>query len=413
MDTNARPNAVLTVLCGAFTGLVVIVFARLAFGVLLPPMRADLGLTYQQAGTLGTITALGYLLFVLAGGAAAARWGPRRAVVFGLITVGIGFAGLSVATAYPALLALKALLGFGTAFSFAPMVSLLAAWYPEKRGFVIGCMSAGIGVGTLLIGFMVQWLQTLFGDAAWRVSWGLFAAAAAAVAALVIVVVRDPPSTRVAAGERPPSAEKWLIYRHPRMLIVGSVYGLIGLTYIVQAVFMVSFVVESGHPERTAGQLLAMMGLLSVASGPAWGTLSDRWGRGNALLTAMLLVTVATMLPLIDQSLPMFFAHYLIMGCAVNGTFALIQASSTDQVAPRYIPIAFSFATLVFAAGQFVGPAIAGWLIETTGDFRSAFLFTTAGLILGCILTAWIRRFPRELAVGDPPEPTASTARDG
>lgn len=409
MDSTARPNAVITVLCGAFNALVVIVFARLAFGVLLPPMRADLGLTYQQAGTLGTVTALGYLLFVLAGGAAAARWGPRRAVVFGLITVGIGFAGLSVASSYPTLLALKALLGFGTAFSFAPMVSLLAAWYPEKRGFVIGCMSAGIGIGTLLIGFLVPWLQTLFGDAAWRISWGLFAMSAAGVATLVIIAVRDPPGSRAKAGERPPSADKWLIYRHPRMLVVGSVYGLIGLTYIVQAVFMVSFVVESGHSERTAGQLLAMMGLLSVAAGPAWGTLSDRWGRGNALLTAMLMVTAATILPLIDQGLPMFFLHYLVMGCAVNGTFALIQASSTDQVAPRYIPIAFSFSTLIFAAGQFVGPAIAGWLIETTGDFRSAFWFTTAGLILGCGLTMWIRRFPSALAVGGDTEDHAAT----
>lgn len=397
-----RPNIFLTVLCGLLTSLVVIVFARLAFGVLLPPMRADLGLSYQQAGTLGTVTALGYLLFVLAGGAAAARWGARRTVVFGLLTVTAGFAGLSVASAYPLLLGLKALLGFGTAFSFAPMVSLLAAWFPERRGLVIGCMTAGVGVGTLAIGFLVPWLYTQFGDTGWRLSWAFFAVVAVAVAVLIVTVLRDPPSTRTAPDELPPSADKWMIYRHPRMLIVATAYGLIGLTYIVQIVFMVSFVVESGYSERTAGQLMAMMGLLSVAAGPAWGMLSDNWGRGNALTTAMVLVTVATILPLLDQSLPMFFLHFLIMGCAVNGTFALIQASSTDQVAPRYIPIAFSFATVFFAAGQFVGPAIAGWLIETTGDFRSAFLFTTVGLVIGTIICFRIRRFPRDLAVGEP-----------
>ena len=405
--SSARPNIILTVLCGTFTTLVVIVFARLAFGVLLPPMRADLGLTYQQAGTLGTVTALGYLLFVLAGGAAAARWGARRAVVFGLVTVTIGFAGISVASSYPALLFLKALLGFGTAFSFAPMVSLLAAWFPDKRGLVIGCMSAGIGAGSLLIGFLVPWLDSQFGDTGWRLGWGIFAVMGVAVAVMVLAIVRDPPSARVATDESPPSADKWLIYRHPRMLIVASTYGLIGLTYIIQVIFMVSFVVEAGYSERTAGQLVAMMGLLSIAAGPAWGMLSDHWGRGNALTTAMVLVTVATILPLLEQNLLMFFLHFLIMGSAVNGTFALIQASSTDQVAPRYIPIAFSYATVFFAVGQFVGPAIAGWLIETTGDFRSAFLFSTVGLVIGTATSFWIRRFPSALAVGEPGRDTA------
>ena len=400
-DPSQRPNMVLTVLCGTFTALVVIVFARLAFGVLLPPMRADLGLTYQQAGTLGTVTALGYLLFVLAGGAAAARWGARRTVVFGLLTVTVGFAGISLASSYPMLLFLKALLGFGTAFSFAPMVSLLAAWFPERRGLVIGCMSAGIGAGSLLIGFLVPWLYTQLGDTGWRLSWGIFAVMGVAVSALVLGVVRDPPGSRTAAGETPPSADKWLIYRHPRMLIVATTYGLIGLTYIIQVIFMVSFVVETGYSERTAGQLVAMMGLLSIAAGPAWGMLSDRWGRGNALTTAMVLVTVATILPLLEQTLLMFFLHFLIMGSAVNGTFALVQASSTDQVAPRYIPIAFSYATVFFAFGQFVGPAIAGWLIETTGDFRSAFLFSTVGLLIGTAMSYWIRSFPRGLAVGE------------
>lgn len=411
LQTKARPNTVVMVLCGMFTALVVIVFARLAYGLILPPMRADLGLSYQQAGTLATVTALGYLGFVLAGGGAAARWGARPAVVFGLATVAVGFAGLSVASAYPLLIMLMAVLGFGTAFSFAPMVSLLATWYPDKRGLVIGCITGGIGAGMLLIGLLVPWLHTLFGDDGWRVTWGVFAAGAVAVGVLVIAFVRDPPSTQTGAGGRPPSADKWQIYRHPRMLTVAAVYGIVGLTYIVQAVFMVSFMVESGFTEATAGRFLAMMGLLSVAAGPLWGMLSDRWGRGNALTTAMSLVMLAMALPLINQSLPMFFVHFLLMGCSVNGMFALIQASSTDQVAPRYIPIAFSFVTLFFAGGQFVGPVVAGWLIETTGDFRTAFGFTFIGLAIGVYLTLRIRRFPRGFAVGQPLAATAATHR--
>jgi MFS family permease len=100
------------------------------------------------------------------------------------------------------------------------------------------------------------------------------------------------------------------------------------------------------------------------------------------------------------------------MGVSLNGVFAMIQASATDQVAPPYIPIAFSFATLFFAVGQFLGPAIAGWLIGTSGSFTAAFSFTMLVLTAGFALTLVIRRFPNELAVGEPvATPTQTNAK--
>lgn len=383
---------------GIFVTLVVIVFARLAFGLIVPSMREGLGLSYEQAGYLSTITALGYLSFVLVGGMAAARWGARWTVVFGVSSVGLGFLGLSQAGSYWAAMPLMAVLGFGTAFSFAPMVSLLATWYPEKRGLVIGLLTSGVGIGLLVVGVLVPWLNGLFGDAGWRATWGVFAATAFSVACLVALFVRDPPVAPLAEGERPPSADKWAVYANPRVLTVAVVYGIVGLTYIVQSVFMVSFMVESGFKATLAGSLVSVSGIISIGSSPLWGLVSDRMGRGLALMVAMSTVTVGMGLPVLSQTLPAFVAHYVMMGCAVSGMFAMIQAAGTEQVPARYVPIAFSFVTLFFAGGQLVGPAVAGWLIEYTGDFRAAFGFTCLGLGLGVYLTSRIRRFPRQPA---------------
>ncbi|PKM05035.1 MAG: MFS transporter [Gammaproteobacteria bacterium HGW-Gammaproteobacteria-6] len=396
-----RPNLFITVLCGTLTSLVVIGFARLAYGLILPSMRTDLGLSYQQAGVLSTVTALCYVSFVLAGGLAAARWGAKASILFGMLTVVAGFLGLTLAENLWLITVLMGVLGFGTAFAFAPMVALLATWFPEKRGLVIGCMTSGVGIGILVAGVLVPYLLDVFGEQGWRVSWGVFAGVALCVALMIGLFVRNPPVAPVSAAGQLPADEKWLIYRHPRVLIVATTYGIIGLSYIIQSVFMVSFMVETGHSAAIAGRFMAMMGLLSIAAGPLWGWLSDYWGRGNALTASLILVIIAMGLPLIDQSLPYFFFHFLVMGVSINGLFALIQTSATDQVAPRYIPIAFSFATLFFAIGQFLGPAIAGWLIETTGGFILAFGFTLVVLMLGFGLTLLIRRFPKGVAVGE------------
>src|SRR5688500_15549741 len=69
---------------GALVIMVVVVYARLAYGFILPFMRSGLGLTYQQAGALGTASALGYLVLIMVAGMAAARWGGRAAVLCGV-----------------------------------------------------------------------------------------------------------------------------------------------------------------------------------------------------------------------------------------------------------------------------------------------------------------------------------------
>ncbi len=395
MPDGQRLRHFLMILSGVFVTLVVIVFARLAYGLLLPPMRLDLELSYQQAGLLGTVTALGYLCFVLLGGMSAARWGARYTVVFGLGIVSLGFAGMSLSSAYLLLMLFMVLLGVGTAFSYAPMVSLLATWFPERRGTVIGFLTSGVGLGMLTIGLLIPWLERLYGNSGWRVTWGVFAVAGILVALMVAGFVRNPPVPAPRNGKPPvPPSDKLAIYTNPRVITVGLVYGIVGLTYIVQTVFMVSFMTESGIPAGTAGGLVAMMGMLSLAAGPTWGSLSDRMGRGSSLMLAMALVLIGMLLPLLHQSLPVFAVHYAVMGCTVSGLFTLVQAAGTEQVPPRDVPIAFSFVTLFFAGGQFIGPAFAGVLIEWTGGFHAAYGFTCIMLAFGVYLASRVRRLP-------------------
>ena len=62
-----------------------------------------------------------------------------------------------------------------------------------------------------------------------------------------------------------------------------------------------------------------------------------------------------------------------------------------DHVRPADMPVAFSYVTFYFAVGQFIGPTMAGWLIEDFGGFKSAFLFSSLCLVVGLMLTFKVR----------------------
>src|SRR5690606_30679612 len=193
LPPNVRPPVWLLVITGILCTQIVGVFARLAYGLLLPAMRESPGLSYAAAANLGTVTALGYLSMVMVAGVFAARYGARLAILIGLLLAVIGFLGLSVASSYAMLMLLMALLGTATAFAYPPLISLLGAWYPEKRGMVIGLSNSGVGLGMLVSGSLIPVLTQWESVGGWRSAWGLFAASTTVALVLVYLVVRDPP----------------------------------------------------------------------------------------------------------------------------------------------------------------------------------------------------------------------------
>ncbi|MAM00236.1 MAG: MFS transporter [Alteromonadaceae bacterium] len=407
-SSSSRPPLVPMVATGMLCTIVLVVFARLAYGLVLPAMREGLGLSYAAAANLGTVTALGYLILVMVAGAFAARWGARLAIIIGLCLATTGFVGLSLVSDYVALMVMMTLLGFGTAFGYTPLISLLGSWFPNRRGAVIGFANGGVGLGMLIAGALVPYLTSGQTPYDWRTVWALFACAGALVLVVAIMMLRNPPVHNATSdsAQIPLPLVRAGVYKNPHVITVGLVYGVVGATYIVQSLFMFSYTLDSGIPALTAGRLASMMGLLAIFAGPAWGWISDHIGRSNSLVLSMGFSFLGQVLPVIWPTLPVFVAHYVILGLCMSGLFTSVLAASTETVHPRHAAVAVSFVTLFFATGQLLGPALAGPMIEWTGGFRTLFACTSL-LMLGSIFLCW---HTRKSATGGAPA-TANLAQ--
>ncbi|WP_251550553.1 MFS transporter [Neobacillus muris] len=402
MEKNSQTQPKLWIYCliGMLTTVVVLAFARLSYGVILPFMMDGLHVSYKEAGLLGTTTSLGYVSTLIAAGILAAKWGSKQTILLGISLVAAGFVGLSFASSYVNAFLFLLLLGIGTSFTYTPMISLLVAWFPQKRGFVIGLATSGAGIGILFAGMFVPYLSSVNAEIGWRFAWGTYAVIGLAAVLLTFLFVKNPPIEREVGQTQTKSAPK-AVYKNPNVIHVGLIYGIVGLTYIVQAIFIMSFMLESGISVKYAGQLMAINGILSIFSGPVWGKISDHIGRRTSLIATMGLVMVSMIVPLLFPTLIGFTIHTILISCTSTGLFTLTQASSMDYVKPAERPIAFSYVTFYFALGQLGGPAIAGWLIEDWGGFKSAFLFTSICLAIGLLLTIKLKTSkPDQNAIG-------------
>lgn len=391
MSSKLTKSLWLYAIIGMLTTIVVLAFARLSYGVILPFMREGLQITYKQAGYLGTISSLGYLVTLIFAGILASKWGAKRTILLGMSLVSVGLIGLTFSASFWLTILFMLFLGIGTSFTYTPLISLLVAWFPKNKGFVIGLTTSGAGVGILFSGILVPYLGGVNPEFGWRIAWGVFSIISICVGLLTFIFIKNPPADKDFSVESGPQRSVKDIYRNPKIITVGLIYGVIGIFYIIQIIFIMSFMIESGINTQLAGQLMALNGILSIFSGPIWGFISDRLGRRASLILTMSLTLISMLLPVFLPTLLGFTFHIVILSCTSTGLFALTQASSMDHVIPADMPIAFSYVTFYFAVGQLIGPTIAGAIIEDWGGFKGAFLFSSICLCLGLLLTLKVK----------------------
>ncbi len=376
-------------------------FGRLAYGIVMPFMREDLGLTYFQAGLIGSANALGFLIFSVVCGKFVSRWGSKTIIICGGVIVMLSYIGLSLSNLFYLNLSLMFLNGMGTAFVFIPLVGLLVGWFPEKRGLVIGFLMSGGGAGVLLAGFVIPGLMTA-STVGWRYGLAGFGIFTVVTVIFAYVFLKNPQMTT----RQPDSSENTSVsvYRNKGVLLLGLIYFSVGTAYLIPLTFQMGYMIEEGINAVTGGILFSIGGILAIMSGPTWGFISDRYGRTLSLIVCILFFSVANIASVVLPNFIGFLLTQILLGLTITGMFALIQTSLTEQVALNQIPSALGFITVFFAVGQLLGPMFGGLIIEQAGGFKAAHLFSTLMTVIGLSLAIFMKQTAKKARVKEETE---------
>lgn len=395
-----------------FTGTAILFsclgLGRFALGMLLPSMGNSLSLNYSQMGLIGTGNFIGYMVSVVMAGMFARAMGARRTIVLGLILVGGSMALISQAMSFQGVMVLYVATGIGTGLANVPLMGLVSHWFlKQTRGRAAGTMLSGNGLAIVFSGFFVPWINTTIGSEGWRTGWMTMGMISLGVALAAALLLRNDPremgllplgdngqgqgssaGTGVTTQTR---SNRWT------MIHLGGIYSFFGATYVVYATFIVTALVnERGFGEGTAGNFWAIVGGLSVFSGPLFGWLSDRLGRRIGMMVVYTLFTISYALVAANLPDPFLYASIAIFGLAVWSIPTIMSAAVGDYMGPVQAVKAFGFITLFFGAGQITGPAVAGFLADATGTFHIAFWLCAVLTALAVVLTYFLRQPPVE-----------------
>jgi MFS family permease len=352
-------------------------------------MRADLHWTYLVAGAMNTVNAAGYLAGALLVPPLLARGDARRVVLAGCAAGALLLAWHGLVLGDVALFALRLLTGVASAAAFVGG-GLLAARLaadpreagPHRGGLVLGIYYGGTGFGIVASALLVPPLADRAVPHAWQGAW-LGLAAAAALATLACAAgTRPSRGAGVAAGV----AGRPFRWRDFGWALCS--YFCFGLGYIGYMTFVVTLLREQGMGRGGIVAFYVLLGLAVVASSWIWAGLLQRQRGGTPAVVLNALLAVATALPVASAHPLAVFAS----GALFGGVFLSVVASTTALVRhnlpPTAWPAGIGAFTIVFAAGQIVGPTLVGWVADGSGGLVRGFVVSAGVLALGALLAS-------------------------
>jgi len=364
--------------------------------LLLPLIRADLQISFTQAGLLSVAATLAYGLMQIPAGYLADRFGPGRPFFVGLF----GWSAMCIAfgMVHAYWLALLTLLVAGAfrALLFAPGLALLASWFPpERRATAMSLFMLGGFSGSILFALAGPPLAERYG---WRAAFIAFAALGVGAALLFRGFARDRPHTQPA--RRVAVAEVLTLARFPIMWVCSSLQ-FVRFTVTTAFNFWLPslLVADRGLSVQAAGLVMAMSAALMAPSSTLGGYVSDRLRNPPLVIGAALAILACTNAALaVVESIPLLLVVIAVNSVFLQFYFGPLFVVPMETLGPRFAGTATGFGNLFANIGGLSTAYALGVVRDHAGSFAWGFVGVSgvclAGVALAVILARMRKRGP-------------------
>ncbi|MBW2561534.1 MAG: MFS transporter [Deltaproteobacteria bacterium] len=373
------------------------------FTVFFEPLVREFGWSYTQISFASSLRGLEMGILSPLIGFLVDRFGSRRLLLAGTITVGIGLILLSYTQSllmfYGAMLFMA--FGAGGCTSVVTMTAV-ARWFRRDIGKALGIMSAGFGASGLMVPLIV-WLVDACG---WRTALIALGLGMWIIGIPLALVIRDSPeqygylpdgasSDDPAILNDPQTMDSsmtiWDVLKDRTLLCLNlaETVRFMALTSVV--IHIMPHLSNVGTPRSTAGVIVAAIPLVSIIGRFALGWLGDVFDKRYITSLAFCLMGIGVF-ALTFVHMKVGLALFLLSFPAGFGGISVLRGTILREY---YDPRAFGTMLGIMmgfaAVGGIIGPTLAGWAFDTFGNYQCVWSVFSLLLFLAIVLVLKIR----------------------
>lgn len=342
-------------------------------GPLVPSLRADLHLSYTEAGLLFSALSLGSIAILVLGGWLSHVLGKRRLLFSGALIFGAGMVATAFAPDFWWVLVGNFAIGVAMSLEDIAISTLCIDAHPQGKGKALNRLHFFFGAGAVL-GPMVA-LGLANWDQGWRWAFGLVGLGPLVVAGLV-------PFLRVPDFPQVSSEQKFGVYRKP-LLWWGALVLLIycGVEWGVGAWFPSYWKAIPGTQGLDPAWATSLFWLTFALGRFLAGPWADAWGFAR-FLTASLVATLAVVgLWIVFPQPQAALVWVLLLGFVIAAQYPTFFALVSHQFPESSGQVA-SFLAVFASLGTFVWPPAVGAWADARGIQALPWAELTVALLL-------------------------------
>jgi MFS family permease len=375
--------------------------ALFSLGIFLKPIEEAMG--WSRTG-ISVIALLNWIFMGVGSflwGALSDRYGGRVVALAGGALLGLGLVLSSqVVALWQLQMTFGVMVGLAVGAFYAPLTATATRWFTANRGLAVALVSAGIGLGVLIVSPLARWITSV---ADWRIAMLVLGDLAWLTIIPAALLIREHPAGTREAGlartavpaERDFSAAE--VARAPQFWIIALTHFACCAAHSGPIFHMVTHAIDQGVTAMTAATVLSMSGLASVVGRIGTGMLADRFGAKHTLVAGLALQAVIVYLYLFAQSTATFYGLALVFGVAYGGVMPLYALLTREYFGEKVMGTAYGGVFLVSTLGMGLGSFAGGWLYDNLGSYAWLFI-SSAGIGVMAWLLAMTSRAPRPIS---------------
>jgi MFS family permease len=267
-------------------------------------------------------------------------------------------------------------------------------------------VSTGMAVAPLTISPFASWLLTTYD---WRtaqfciaiVAWALLVPTALLVRRAPNPTARGSAASHSSAGD--PGMTVGQALRSRQFIVLAATYFACCASHSGPIFHTVSYAMACGLAPLAAVTIYSAEGLAGLGGRLVFGLAGDRFGSKRTLVVGLLVQAVAAGAYFFARQLDEFYAVALVFGLAYGGVMPLYAVIAREYFPMRIMGTVFGAAAMVSSLGMAFGPALGGWIYDTTGSYGWLYI-GSFGVGLGAVAIALtFPPFPSRRAVNPAP----------
>lgn len=362
------------------------------------PLLARFGVSLAALQVTFTILVVIQTFFSPLQGFLVDRFGSRLLLSIGAIVTGLSWVlSASANNLYELYLGYGLLGGLGTGIVYVGVIGHIARWFPDKRGFALGMVAAGYGMGAIITTFPISSSLESLGYTKTLTIFGLIIGAMGFMSAQGI---RKPGETAVldaASESETVDLKPKEMLKEPIFWIMFSMMAMMSTSGLMVISQMGAFAKDFGVSNALVFGMAALPLALTIdrvtngLTRPFFGWLSDATGRENTMAVAFGMEALAMMAWLYMRHDPLLFV--LLSGVVFFGwgeIFSLFPSTLTDTFGTRYATTNYGVLYMAQGIGSVIGGPVAALIYAVYKSWVPVFVTMISLDVLAALMALFV-----------------------